>query len=60
MATKSILKSIVIKDKRNGSALINALESAKGKKATEVNFSRAVRTADDSMIQKMFGNTEKK
>lgn len=60
MATKSILKSIVIKDKRNGSALINALESAKGKKAAEVNFSRAVRTADDNMIQKMFGNTEKK
>lgn len=59
MATKSILKSIVIKDKKSSSALVNALESAKGKKANEVVFSRTVRTADDEMIKKMFGKTEK-
>lgn len=59
MATKSILKSIVIKDKKSSSALVNALESAKGKKANEVVFSRTVRTADDEMIKKMFVKTEK-
>ena len=59
MATKSILKRIVIKDKKSSSALVNALESAKGKKANEVVFSRTVRTADDEMIKKMFGKTEK-
>lgn len=56
MATKSILKNIVIKDKKTGAALINALESAKDKKAKEVNFSRSVRNADDEMIMKMFGD----
>ena len=56
MATKSVLKNIVIKDKKTGSALINALESAKGKKAKEVKFSRSVRNADDEMIMKMFGD----
>lgn len=55
MATKSILKSIVVKDKKSGSALVNALESAKGKHSKDVNFSKAVRTADDDMIKKMFG-----
>lgn len=59
MATKSILKSIVIKDKKSCSELVNALESAKGKKANEVVFSRTVRMADDEMIKKMFGKTEK-
>lgn len=56
MATKSILKSIVIKDKKSSSSLINALESAEGKHAKEVSFSRAVRNADDEMIKKMFGD----
>ena len=51
MATKSILKNIVIKDKKSCSSLINALEGAKGKIAKEVNFSRSVRT-----IKKMFGD----
>ena len=55
MATKSILKSIVIKDKKSGSALVNALESAKGKKSQKVEFSSAVRSADDELIKKMFG-----
>ncbi len=59
MATKSILKSIVIKDKKSSTALVNALESAKGKKANDVTFSRTVRTADDEMIKKMFDKTEK-
>lgn len=58
MATKSILKNIVIKDKKSGSALANALESAKGKKAIKVEFSRAVRSADDELIKKMFGENK--
>lgn len=56
MATKSILKNIVIKDKKSCSSLINALEGAKGKIAKEVNFSRSVRTVDDETIKKMFGD----
>lgn len=56
MATKSILKSIVIKDKKSSSSLINALENAEGKRSKDVSFSRAVRNADDEMIKKMFGN----
>lgn len=56
MATKSILKSINIKDRKNGSKLVNALESAKGKKAKDVIMSKAVCMADDSLIKKMFGD----
>ncbi len=58
MATKSILKSIVVKDKKSSSSLVNALESAKGKRAKTVNFSKSVRTADDEMIKKMFGENK--
>lgn len=56
MATKSILKNIVIKDRKSSSSLINALEQAKNKEAKEVNFSRSVYTADDETIKKMFGD----
>ncbi|MCI7349299.1 MAG: hypothetical protein MSH60_00915 [Ruminococcus sp.] len=55
MATKSILKSIVIKDKKTGNALVNALENARNKTSKDVTFSRAVRTADDETISKIFG-----
>lgn len=55
MATKSILKSIVIKDKKTGNALVNALENARNKTSKDVMFSRAVRTADDETITKIFG-----
>ena len=57
MATKSILKNVVIKDKKSCSSLVNALESAKGKRAKEVIYSRSVRTADDEMIKKMFNRS---
>lgn len=57
MATKSILKNVVIKDKKSCSSLVNALESAKGKRAKEVVYSRYVRTADDEMIKKMFNRS---
>ena len=56
MATNSILKNIVIKDKKSSSSLIEALETAKDKAAKEVHFSRNVRTADDKTIKEMFGD----
>ena len=57
MATKSILKNVVIKNKKSCSSLVNALESAKGKRAKEAVCSRSVRTADDEMIKKMFNRS---
>ena len=59
MATKSILKSVIIKDKVTSSSLINALENAKKKKSKDVVLSRAVRVADSDMIQKLFGEIAK-
>ena len=54
MATKSILKNIVIKDKKSCRSLINALENAKGKTRKEVVFSRGYRTATEDDIDKIF------
>ena len=54
MATKSILKNIVIKDKKSCCSLINALETAKGKIRKEVVFSRDYRTATEDDIDKIF------
>lgn len=58
MATKSILKNIALKDKKSITALVNALINAKDKSSKKVNFSRSVRTADDDMIQKIFGENK--
>jgi hypothetical protein len=54
MATKSILKNIVIKDKKSCRSLINALENAKGKTRKEVVFSRSYRTATEDDIDRIF------
>lgn len=43
MATKSILKNIVIKDKKSCRSLINALENAKGKKEKKLYFLEDIR-----------------
>ncbi|MDE7293356.1 MAG: hypothetical protein K2N72_02920 [Oscillospiraceae bacterium] len=59
MATKSILKNIVIKDKKTGLSLVNALEHAEEKHAKNVTFSKAVINADDEMIKKMFKGKSK-
>ena len=56
MATKSILKTVILKDKKSAYSLMNALENAKNKSSKKIVFSRAVRTADDEMIKKMFGD----
>jgi len=55
MATKSILKSVVLKDRKSANLLINALTNAKNKSSKKFTFSRAVRTADDDLIKKIFG-----
>ena len=55
MATKSVLKSIDIKDRRSAFALVNALENAKGKHAQPVNNQRTFSDADRDEIRKMFG-----
>lgn len=58
MATKSILKNIALKDKKSVTTLVDALINAKNKSSKKVDFSRSVRTADDDMIQKIFGENK--
>lgn len=55
MATKSILKTIHIKEPGAAAALINALEHAKGKTEKEVVFERYPSEASRADIRKMFG-----
>ena len=55
MATKSILKTIHIKDRRSIQALVRALEHAQGKSAQPVKFQRSVSEASREEIKKMFG-----
>lgn len=54
MATKSILKNIIIKNKKSCWSLINALENSKGKKARKVTFSRGYSSATKDDISKIF------
>lgn len=58
MATKSVLKSIHIRDRRRAASLVRALENAKGKAAAHVVKSRTFSDADRSEIRKMFGETK--
>ena len=55
MATKSILKTVHIKDKKAAAALVGALENAKNKTAKEVRMSRSSSEASREEIKKMFG-----
>lgn len=55
MATKSILKSINIKDKTTARAFVNALENASGKNAKPVAHTRVFTDASKDEIRKMFG-----
>lgn len=55
MATKSFLKSIVIKDKKSAEKFINALERAENKKAKVVKIDKRVEDVTDSeQIRKIF------
>ncbi len=58
MATKSILKSINIRDKSTAKAFVNALENASGKSAKPVTHARIFTDASKDEIRKMF-RTEK-
>ena len=55
MATKSILKTIHIKDSRAARQLANALEYAAERPAKEVTMSKIVTEAGREDIRKMFG-----
>ena len=55
VATKSILKTIHVGNRRPAAALIRALENAKGKAAKEVVMSRGYSEASREDIAKMFG-----
>ena len=57
MATKSILKTVYIKNDESAKRLASALENASKKRAKQVKYSRSVSTASAEDIRKMF-NTE--
>lgn len=58
MATKSILKTIHIKDSRGAGRLARALEYAVEKPAKEIAISKIVNEASREDIRKMFGTTK--
>lgn len=55
MATKSILKTVHIKERKSAVALINALENAKGKSFETVTFQRMPSVASRKEIRDIFG-----
>ena len=55
MATKSILKTIHIKERRSALSLVRALENASNKPKKDVVFQRGYSTATKDEIKKMFG-----
>ena len=56
MATRSILKNIVFKDRKFCHSLISALEHSKDQKGKEVKLTRQVRNLDKDDIIKIFGD----
>lgn len=57
MATKSVLKTVLIKDRRSASSLVAALENACGKKSKEVIISRTCSELGRDEIKRFFGET---
>lgn len=56
MATKSFLKDIVIKNKRDATLFLEALEEAEKAKMKDIKFDKPVETIKDKeTIRKMFG-----
>ena len=55
MATKSILKTIYLKDEKPARAFINALENAENKAEQTVTLSRGYSEASRTEIRKLFG-----
>lgn len=58
MATKSISKNIVIRDKKLCRNLISALENAEGKSSKHVELKRQIKTASETEILKIFGDND--
>lgn len=56
MATKSIYKSVSIKNRSLGNGLVSALENAKNKKAKQVLISKKVVDIKKDKIREIFGN----
>lgn len=57
MATKSFLKSITIRNRKDAERFVNALENAEKKKAKKVKLDKMVEEVKDSeQIRKIFGN----
>lgn len=54
MATKSILKNIVIDNDKAAEQLADALEHAQGKGHIHVSIKRKVRTVEGESIKRMF------
>lgn len=54
MATKSVLKTVDVKNRNSALALVNALENAKGKHAQHVFKVRTFSDASKEEIRKMF------
>jgi hypothetical protein len=58
MATKSFLKTIHIKNKKDCHALVNALEHAKDKSAVSVSFHRSYHVASKEEVSNLFKVTK--
>lgn len=58
MATKSVLKNVLIKNRRSAHALVRALENASGKQSQNVSMSRTCKELDKNDVQKMFGGND--
>lgn len=54
MATKSFLKNVTMKNKKQTLQLLQALEESHNKKSVEVEFSRSYVTATKEDVRKMF------
>jgi hypothetical protein len=57
MATKSILKTVHIKDRRSARRLANALENSQVKPSKEVRMGVKVTNASKKEIRDIFGKT---
>jgi hypothetical protein len=55
MATKSIYKNVVIKDKRLSKNLVSALENAQNKGSKEIQLSKSYREITKCQIKDLFG-----
>lgn len=58
MATKSILKNVMIKDRHSARRLVSALENASGKSEKKVTLSRTYSEMGRDEIRAVFGDKD--